>query len=88
MTTLLRVAAFPAVAFTVHATQTWWLARIQPDLSTSRAIRQLNGDAADATAVRWFETEKNPLEVAGAAALLAAAVLLFQQPLRRGRARR
>lgn len=40
MKTLLRVAAFAAVAFTVHATQTWWLARIKPDISTSYAIRQ------------------------------------------------
>ena len=83
MKTLLRVAALAAVALTVHATQTWWLARIQPDISASQAIQQLNGDATDAAAVRWFETEKNLLEVAGAAALVAAAVLLFQQPLRR-----
>ena len=77
MKTLLRVAAFAAVAFTVHATQTWWLARLQPDSSTSRAIRQFNGDAADAIADRWFETEKNLLDVTRASARLAPAVLLL-----------
>jgi len=87
MKTLLRVAAFAVIALIVHATQTWWLARIQPESSTSRAVRQLNGDDADAAAVRWFETEKNLLELAGAAALIAAAALLFQQPLRRAFAR-
>ena len=75
MKTIVRLAAFAAVAFTVHAAHTAWLTRIQPGLSTASAVRQLNGTDADAATLRWFETEKNAVSTT-AALLVAGAALL------------
>ncbi len=77
MNKFIRPAAFIAVAVTLHAAQTWWLSRIQPDISTTLAIRQLNGDAHQAADMRWFETEKNSIELVSAGILAITAVSLF-----------
>ncbi len=88
MKTIVRATAFAAVAFTAHATETWWLTRTQPALSTERAILQLNGTGHDADRLRWFEAEKNLVTLGAALAVGTAAVLLFGEPILRGIARR
>lgn len=87
MTIFMRAAAFAAVAFTLHAAHTAWLTRTQPELSTELALRQINGNDRDAQNLRWFETEKNSIELASAAVLATATLLLFRRPLRTAWAR-
>ena len=76
----LRVAAFAATAFAIHAVHTAWLTRIQPGLSTALAVRQLNGTGPDADALRWLESEKNLVSLAAASAVAVAGLALFARP--------
>ena len=83
MKTTVRIAAFAAFAFTVHAAHTAWLTRIQPGISTVQAVRQLNGNEADWRALRWFEAEKNLASSAAALAVGMAALLCLRPQVRR-----
>ncbi len=88
MKTIVRLAAFAAVAFTVHAAHTAWLTRIQPGLSTATALRQFHGTEADAATLRWLEAEKNTVSSAASILTAGAALLCFGAPLRRAWLRR
>ena len=83
MKTTVRVAAFAALAFTLHAGQILWLTCPQPELSAAHALRQLNGNDDDARELRWFQAKAHAFADTSDLLLLTVGLLLFLEPLRR-----
>ena len=84
MSLLVRVAALAAIAFIIHASETFWLTRHQPEVSTTLALQQFNDDHSKVASLRWFETEKYLVDVGGTALITVVVLLLFWAPLRQG----
>lgn len=78
-----RLLLFTLLAGTVWAAETWWLTDRQPDVSSSLAVRQINGGNTAASDMRMFDAGKNAVQVFGAVAIILAAMLCFGGDARR-----
>lgn len=72
-----RLITFVIVLVALWSLETWWLNSLQPEISTTFALRQLDGRNADAASLRVFEAGKDGVTMFALALTLLAAVLCF-----------
>jgi hypothetical protein len=72
-----RILAFGLFAGLVWATESWWLAIRQPEISSALAVRQIDGGNAAAANMRAFDAGKDAVHVCGATAIVALALICF-----------
>jgi SPFH domain / Band 7 family len=79
-----RLLIFLIVLISVWSLETWWLNSRQPEISTTFALRQLDGLNADAAKLRTFEAAKDGAPVLAGAVTLVAAMLCFGRQIKAG----
>jgi hypothetical protein len=79
-----RIIVFACVAAALWTAETVWLASRQPEISTSLALRQVNGGSADARKLREFESLKNVAHGLTGSLILLTGLFLFDPWARRG----
>ena len=75
-----RILLFGLLAGMIWAVETWWLTDRQPDVSTTLAVRQINGGSAAAADVRIFDAGKNAVHVIRSPGNFVGGVAVFWRP--------
>src|SRR2546422_4088407 len=78
-----RIIVLGWVAPVGGAAKNFWLASRQPQISSTLAVRQLNGGTPAVTRLREFEALKDSVHVAGGCLIVLAAAGCFAPWLRR-----
>src|SRR5689334_4522326 len=79
-----RIIVFGLVAALVWAVEDFWLAACQPQISSSLAVRQLNGGTPVATRLREFEALKDSIHVLCGSVIVIAGLGCFAPWIQRG----
>ncbi len=79
-----RIMIFAVVAAALWTAETFWLATRQPEISTTLALRQVNGGNPDARNLREFESVKELAHGVTGSLILVTGLLLFDPWARRG----